>query len=74
VARFLGFRRAVMSRPARRPITAHVPSDATTSLLLRKDFGARLDPDRTVLSRPTGRARPTCTLGCSLDSGSSAKE
>ena len=62
MARFLGFRRAVMSRPARRPFTAHAPSDATTSLLLRKDFGARLDAELTVPSRPAGSARPTCPL------------
>jgi hypothetical protein len=45
-----------MSRPAPRPFTAPAAIDTTTGFLLRKIFGARLDPDETMLGRPRDRA------------------
>jgi hypothetical protein len=54
-ARFLGSRRAAMSRPARRPLTAPQPrhhQEVFASQELRRET----EPDEIVLGRPRGRA------------------
>ena len=54
--RILGFRAAVICRPARLPITAGLPTDATTTSLLDKSFGAKLGSGLSMLGRQAGRA------------------
>jgi hypothetical protein len=48
-----------MGRPARRRFTAPAPYESTTSFLLRKNLGARLEPDETV---PAVRGVVLCRL------------
>jgi hypothetical protein len=57
---FLFRRRAVMICQTRRLLTAPGCPTNLASPLLRKEFSARLPPERTVLGRPTGRDYPTC--------------